>query len=138
MTGSTTRSALPLSLLLAAAPALSGCMTPTPGLAGAVSDRLYLGRSIAGGGQVSEADWDGFMDAEILPRFPDGLTIWRAQGQWREARGAIVREPVVVVEVVGGPGQGERLVTVARAYKQRFAQQAVLRVTAPVQAALVE
>ena len=39
---------------------------------------------------ISEAQWQGFLDKEVTPRFPDGLTVFDAYGQWL-FRGA--REP---------------------------------------------
>lgn len=56
-------------------------------------DRLYFGRAISEGGEVSEADWDEFIAEIVTPRFPDGLTFWRADGQYQDASGIIIREP---------------------------------------------
>lgn len=47
-----------------------------------VADRLFLGRQIPGGGMVSDADWTAFLAEVVTPRFPEGLTVWRAEGQW--------------------------------------------------------
>src|SRR5260370_450493 len=44
---------------------------------------LLFGRSIAGHLRVSEAAWSRFLAREITPRFPDGLTVLDAAGQWR-------------------------------------------------------
>jgi hypothetical protein len=32
---------------------------------------------------VAEMRWRGFLDREVTPRFPDGLTVLDAYGQWR-------------------------------------------------------
>lgn len=32
---------------------------------------------------IGEAQWRAFLDAEVTPRFPDGLTVFEAYGQWR-------------------------------------------------------
>src|SRR5262249_33404299 len=54
---------------------------------------------------VSEGDFGRFVDREIMSRFPNGLTVFNAAGQWREqARDKIVREPSKVVQIVL-PGQ---------------------------------
>src|SRR5215210_5009412 len=65
-----------------------------------VADRLFCGRSIPGGGSVSDEEWTAFVDGVVTPRFPDGLTIWRADGQWRGKDGTLVHEPVMVIEIL--------------------------------------
>src|SRR5262245_20410541 len=39
---------------------------------------LYFGRSIPGGGQVSDNEWEKFLADVVTPRFPDGFTILNA------------------------------------------------------------
>lgn len=49
-----------------------------------VRSELYFGIGMAG--QVSAAEekrWRDFLDAEVTPRFPDGLTVVDGYGQWR-------------------------------------------------------
>src|SRR5262245_32017131 len=45
---------------------------------------LIFGRSIGGRIEVGEEQWMLFVDHEITPRFPDGLTVFDAAGQWRD------------------------------------------------------
>src|SRR5262249_11578696 len=52
-----------------------------------VTDRIFFGRAIPGGGSVSEEEWATFLAEVVTPRFPDGLTVWRAEGQWTDPRG---------------------------------------------------
>jgi hypothetical protein len=90
--------------------------------------QLLFGRNIGGRLGVSEAQWGRFVDREISPRFPDGLTVLDAKGEWRDtARNTTVHEPGKVVEIVlpGKPDDGERLEEIAAAYKTRFRQQSV-------------
>ncbi len=98
---------------------------------------MMFGRSIAGGGQVSEADWRAFLDEEVTPRFPGGLTAVDAGGQWRNASGVVGREPSKVLMLVlpGGRDEAARLGAVREAYKARFHQDSVLLITQPVCAA---
>src|SRR5262245_42183711 len=86
-----------------------------------VADRLFFGRAIPGGGSVSEAAWVAFLAEEITPRFPEGLTVWRAEGQWTDPRGQLVREPVLVVEILHPPGPRAdcSVAAVAGEYKRR-------------------
>jgi hypothetical protein len=89
---------------------------------------LLFGRKIGDRLGVSVTQWAHFVDREISPRFPDGLTVLDAQGQWRDtARKTIVHEPSKVVEIVlpGKPDDVEALNQIAAAYKSRFRQQSV-------------
>ena len=99
-----------------------------------VADRLFFGRSIPGGGMVSDDDSAAFLRDVVTPRFPDGLSVWRADGQWLEASGTLAREPTMVVEVVHPASDrvDAALQQIADEYKRRFRQEAVLRVTTPV------
>jgi hypothetical protein len=95
---------------------------------------LVFGRNIGDSLGVSEADWNRFLAEEVTPRFPDGLTVMSANGQWRDTeRGTIVQEPSkVLVLVLGNEVQDRtRVAEIANAYKQRFRQQGVLTMLRP-------
>jgi len=98
-----------------------------------VADRLYFGRSIPDGGTVTDSAWSAFLREVVTPRFPDGLTVYQTYGQWREPDGRIAREESFVLEVVhpAGPAADADLRQIAEAYKERFRQMAVMRVTIP-------
>jgi Protein of unknown function (DUF3574) len=89
---------------------------------------LMFGRNIGSRTRVSEGEWGRFVDREITPRFPGGLTVFSASGQWRQpGSGKIVREPSKIVQIVL-PGQAEdlaRLNEIVEAYKRRFKQRSV-------------
>ena len=95
---------------------------------------LMFGRNIGSRLGVSEADWSRFVDREIISRFPNGLIVFNAAGQWRdEASNKIVREPSKLVQIVL-PGQAEdiaRLNEIVAAYKGRFKQQSVGMIVRP-------
>jgi Protein of unknown function (DUF3574) len=89
---------------------------------------LMFGRKIGDRLGVSETQWGRFVDREISPRFPDGLTVFDAKGEWRDpARKTIIHEPSKVVEIVlpGKADDLDRLNQIAEAYKSRFRQQSV-------------
>ena len=44
---------------------------------------LFFGRSIAGRGPLSDAEWAGFAAEVVTPNFPDGFTVMDGEGQWR-------------------------------------------------------
>jgi hypothetical protein len=99
-----------------------------PGLEPREVVELLFGRKIGDRLGVSETQWRRFVDAEISPRFPDGLTAFDAKGEWRDApRKTIVHEPSKVVEIVlpGKPDDLDQLNRIAQAYKSRFRQQSV-------------
>jgi hypothetical protein len=113
--------------------ALSGCRTAvvqTPAQT-MVADRLFFGRDIPAGGTVSDVDWAQFLATVITPKFPNGLTIWQANGQWLDPRGNVVREPVFVLEVFHEKSDAidASIAAIAAEYKKRFGQDAVLRAT---------
>jgi hypothetical protein len=114
----------------AAARSFPGTLTPASDSRVGVSDRLYFGRSIPGGGIVSEADWTDFLRDVVTPRFPEGLTVWRAQGQWRDSSGVIVQERSFVLELIhpADPRFRASVDEIITEYKRRFRQEAVLRV----------
>ena len=117
-------------LVLAMAPA-SRAGTPScpAGFEEFTEYRLFFGRSRGDVEVVSDKAWRGFLAAEITPRFPDGLTVLDAAGQWRDGSGAIMRERTKLVIVLAKPGAAEvrHTVEIAEAYKRSFGQEAVLR-----------
>jgi Protein of unknown function (DUF3574) len=110
---------------IAAAPA-ARC---EPGDTALVRDVVYFGRNRPDGGVVSEHDWQGFLDEVVTPRFPNGLTVVHADGQWRGRSGAVERERAEVLTVLHGGTEDSRkaMSEVVAEYKRRFGQEAVLR-----------
>ncbi len=77
---------------------------------------------------VSESAFARFVARELSPRFPDGLTITDATGQWRDpADGRLVHEAAKQVEIVlpGNADDEARLEAVVTAYKREFHQHSV-------------
>jgi hypothetical protein len=91
---------------------------------------LVFGMSLPGGGMLSEAEWAAFIDAEVTPRFPDGLTVLTGYGQWRNSAGVIIRETSRMLVIWHKPATdlGGRVEAIRSAYKTRFSQESVLRV----------
>jgi uncharacterized protein DUF3574 len=89
---------------------------------------LLFGRDVGGKLGVGEAAWARFVTRQITPRFPDGLTVTDAAGQWRDpSNGTIVREPAKRVEIVlpGNADDEAQLDAIVGAYKQKFHQRSV-------------
>lgn len=108
---------------------------------------LFFGMSIAAkedrpAGEVGEAQWRGFLDEWITPRFPYGLTVHDGYGQWMGEDGDIARERsrVLVLLVSGAaPGEwaetGQAIEEIRAAYCRLFHQESVLRVISRAQVA---
>lgn len=94
-----------------------------------VRDVLYFGRNRPDGGEVSDSSWRAFLDEVVTPRFPGGLTVVEATGQWKGQSGQVERERAEVVTVLhAGDAPARRAIAeVAAEYKHRFQQEAVLR-----------
>ena len=118
---------------------LAGCVSfrPPPAPACPVGQdyvrtaQLFFGRNIGDQPKITEADFRRFMDEEVTPRFPDGLTVLDGGGQWRGASDKLIREAskVVLVVLPKGRGADSRIEAVRSAYKTRFHQDSVMLVT---------
>jgi Protein of unknown function (DUF3574) len=93
-----------------------------------VEIELLFGRNIGGRLGVTDKRWTRFLASEVTPRFPDGLTVFDAFGQWRDAkRKTIVREPSKIVWIIAA-AEGDsqtKIDAIVAAYKSRFRQQSV-------------
>ena len=92
--------------------------------------RLFFGRNIGDAEGVTEEDWRLFLADTVTPRFPDGLSVFDAAGQWRDSEGVIVRERSKMVLILAEPDSDAltRLDEIADEYKRQFSQESVLRV----------
>jgi hypothetical protein len=135
--------------LLAALLALGACTPPAAQTAmpastcaapfkPAVEVDLYFGRNMEKGREVSEAEWTTFLNDEVTPRFPDGLSVVDVRGQYRMADGGIERErsKLLVVVVFDAPAHASKVQAVIDAYKKHYRQQSVFRVEKAVCAGL--
>ena len=130
-------SALALSFALGAGGAwlVAGGIRPGPDThcaAGGLPMRrveLVFGLSRKGRTDISESDWSAFLDREVTPRFPDGLTVLAGQGQWRNAAGVAIKEPSRLLLVWAKPVTDleARIDAVREAWKRAHDQESVLR-----------
>ena len=96
-----------------------------------IHDSLYLGVDTPNG-IVTPDEFAEFLKSAVTPRFPQGLTVWQASGQWRSKDGAIVREASRILNLVHPDDEFTEaaVIEIIFAYKSRFQQEAVLRVKA--------
>jgi hypothetical protein len=101
-----------------------------------VRTTLYFGLSKQKG-SVSELEWQMFLRDEVTSRFPEGLTTWEADGQWRSSDGSIGHERSKVLLLVhpDTPAARTSVQTVIERYRKAFEQESVLWETARVCAA---
>jgi hypothetical protein len=118
-----------LSLLGSTSFSLAQPSLPCPsGLKPLTVAELFFGRNIGGRTGVSDAEFNRFVANEITSRFPDGLTVLDAQGQWRDpARMTLAREAskMVIIAFTDSSAGDERLQKIMEAYKARFNQKSV-------------
>ncbi len=117
---------------------ITGCTSVAPiDFNADVVERLYFGRSIRDGGTVTESSWAAFMQQSITPRFPNGFTVWKAEGQWQGSDKALVREQSFVVEIIhpaDAVDAGNAIKQIIDEYKRLYRQESVLHVITPAKA----
>ena len=87
-------------------------------------------------GVVTETEFLTFLDREVTPRFPDGLTLLRADGQFRGENGVIVKEDsfvlILLYPVEAFRDSSRKINAIRQLYKEMFDQESVLRVDDPL------
>ena len=99
-----------------------------------VRTELYFGTAKPSG-VVSEAEFLDFVDRHVTPRFPDGLTLIKGDGQFRNDGHTIVKEQSFVLILLypyDALDEGlRRIERIRTLYKDEFDQQSVVRVDDP-------
>ena len=98
---------------------------------GWVRSELYfgVGSEEEAAGQVSEAQWRAFLDKEVTARFPDGLTVFDAYGQWLSrdrAEPSRLKSKVLVILHEDTPQRTADIQAIRLAWKQATKHQSVL------------
>jgi hypothetical protein len=90
---------------------------------------LVFGLSRKDRTDVGDTDWAAFLEREVTPRFPDGLTVLSASGQWRDASGLIVKEParLILIWAHAAPDLDQRIEQIRSAWKRVHNQESVAR-----------
>ena len=92
---------------------------------------LFFGTARPDGSVVTDAEWESFLDSEITPRFPEGLTVLSGAGQWQEDDHSIVEERSKIVILLYPRAALEERHTeieeIRAAYEREFEQESVLR-----------
>ncbi|MFC9583854.1 DUF3574 domain-containing protein [Streptomyces yangpuensis] len=129
-----------MALLGAGIPALMGAALHTDVGEPYRETRLYFGTERTDGGDpVAEREFMRFLDQEITPAFPEGLTLHDGYGQWRDDNGKIVREASYEVVLLypdkDADDRSARIERIRDAYESRYRQDSVGRSDDTVDAA---
>jgi hypothetical protein len=134
------------ALSLASLVQLFGQTVPSPTLHGDrahpahgvrwVDTRLYfgLGPADAPDAGVREAAWREFLDTEVTPRFPSGLSVVDVYGQWQgkaETKPERIRSKMLIIDYPSTAENAANIEAIRAAWKKRTGDQSVLKVTQP-------
>jgi len=112
-----------IGALLLCATFLSGCA------AGNVSAwreyKVFCGMS-SKNGEVTEEAWQRFCDKHVSAAFPDGYTVLDAARYWRSGPNTTAKERAKVILVIAPADAREKVLSVARRYREEFDQGSAL------------
>jgi hypothetical protein len=93
---------------------------------------LFFGLSRRDQPDISEAAWQDFLSAVILPQVP-GATIADGRGYFRTAGGAVTTEAsrLAIIGHPGGPALEHAFTNIIEQYRTRFQQWGVGRADSP-------
>lgn len=98
-----------------------------------IETRLLFGTERPDGGPaVTDEQFTAFVDREVTPGFPDGLTVQEGRGQWRDASGTIEKERsyelILLYPVSAAAASDPKIEEIRGDYQKAFGQEAVARV----------
>ncbi|WP_285565382.1 DUF3574 domain-containing protein [Streptomyces sp. RTGN2] len=98
-----------------------------------IETRLFFGTERPDGGpDVTDRQFLEFIDGEVTPRFPNGLTIQDGRGQWRDSNGVIERERSYELTLLYPASEARmrdpQIERIRDAYEKAYAQDSVARV----------
>ncbi|MFJ8849600.1 DUF3574 domain-containing protein [Streptomyces sp. NPDC102437] len=97
-----------------------------------IETRLFFGTERPDGGpDVTDKQFLAFIDEEVTPHFPNGLTIQDGRGQWRDSNGVIERERsyelILLYPASEARVRDARIERIRDAYENAYAQDSVAR-----------
>ncbi|SJL82492.1 DUF3574 domain-containing protein [Vibrio palustris] len=94
---------------------------------------LYFGMSRPHGPNITEKEWQTFVDKQVTPRFRNGLTVFSGKGQWLGADGSIAKEgshALMLIHPIQSAESEKNIEALRTLYKTQFKQESVMRVDA--------
>jgi hypothetical protein len=118
------------------APTLAGDPAHPGQTTGWVDTKLYFGLGPADKPDegISEARWREFLDREVTPRFPSGLSVVDVYGQWQGAKEPApsrLRSKLLIIDYPDIKANRDKIEAIRAAWKKQTGDQSVLRVTQP-------
>ncbi|MEV1083344.1 DUF3574 domain-containing protein [Streptomyces sp. NPDC050211] len=98
-----------------------------------IETQLFFGTARPDGGPaVTDKQFMAFIDKEVTPGFPNGLTVQSGRGQWKDMSGTIEKErsyELILLYPVTEAGPSDRKIEeIRRDYEKAFGQESVGRV----------
>jgi hypothetical protein len=117
-------------------PTLKGDPAHPDSTRGWVDTKLYFGLGLADHPEqgISETEWRGFLDREVTPRFPSGLSVVDVYGQWQgkdERAPERLRSKMLIIYYADTAENREKIEAIRGVWKRKTGDQSVLRVTEP-------
>ncbi len=126
----------PITPSVVTAPTLQGDAAHPGQTKGWVDTKLYFGLGPVEHPEkgVSEVDWRGFLDREVTPRFPDGLSVLDVYGQWQgknQTAPERLRSKILIIDYPDTAENRSKIEAIRLAWKLKTGDQSVMRVTEP-------
>jgi hypothetical protein len=101
-----------------------------------VDTRLYFGLGPVDAKSAVPADtaWQDFLDHEVTPRFPAGLSVIDVAGQWQgkdQPAPKHIRTKLLIIDYPATADNDAQIEAIRAAWKKRTGDQSVLKVTQP-------
>jgi hypothetical protein len=130
--------ARPPAAQVATAPTLQGDPAHPGSTKGWVDTRLYFGLGLADHSEqgIGEREWRAFLDKEVTPRFPSGLSVLDVYGQWQgktETAPERLRSKMLIIYYQDSEENRDKIAAIRTAWKQKTGDQSVLQVTEPAE-----
>jgi hypothetical protein len=118
------------------APTLTGDPSHPGATKGWVDTKLYFGLGPADQPDkgIRESEWRTFLDREVSPRFPDGLSVVDVNGQWQgknQTTPERLRTKMLIIDYPDTAENRAKVDAIRAAWKQKTGDQSVMRVTEP-------
>ena len=120
----------------ATAPTLTGDPSHPGQTSGWVDTKLYFGLGPADQPErgIGESRWREFLDREVTPRFPHGLSVIDIYGQWQgksQPAPERLHSKLLIIDYPDTQENRDRVDSIRAAWKKMTGDQSVLRVTEP-------
>jgi len=87
------------------------------------------------GDAVTDQEFRTFLDVQITPRFPDGLTVVKGDGQFKDSQGDLIKEAsfilILLYPIESTNVSNRRIERIRQCYMRQFQQESVLRADQP-------